>query len=273
MSRIVADEKRKMSIVSAVVDLVGTLAVIVTCVLVTSLPLAALAGAFMHTKAVVIAWSTSRTTCEAIPPRSVVLVPAFLNRGRQDRKFRPDDSNGQLAKRLEDCKDRIALVVTQKAVSDQLDVPTSLSNGTPVMQMHEDIEDVNVKTFAALKAALDRFEELPERVVLMAHPEQIDRALMNLEFLYKRPVIAHYPGEVLYPNVCQGMWWHIKSPAGWISDWFLIQSSGSTSSLRWLQPMLRLVRASAEYPDRVRLTSRIRFVSGRWVEQLPETSK
>lgn len=256
-----------MNVVAATLGLLAWLVAVAASLLIAVLLPWGAFGAFMHSKAVLRASGTPQTTCDTIPPKSVVFVPAFLNRGVQNGRFRSDPSNGQLARRLEECSNRIALVVTQKAVSDALDVGTSLRNGTPVMQMHEHVNGIDVRTFAALKAALDRFDDKPAQIVLMAHPEQLDRAVMDFTFLYSGPIVPVWPGEVLYPSCGAAIMWHLaKSPIGWVADWLLIRATDN-ARLRWLKPPLKLIGAQTEYPGDVKLPRRIRLVDGKWVEQ------
>jgi hypothetical protein len=226
------------------------------------------AGILAHLRVAYLARHNPRTECTAIPEHSVVFAPAFLNLGTENGEFKADQSNTQLRDRLEECASRIALVVTQKAVSDTLSTKNYLADGTPVMQMHRDVESIDVKTLAALKAAIDRFDNLPTQIVLIAHPEQVDRAAMDLRALYGGSVLKVYPGPVLYPNLAKALIWHIKSPLGWTLDWFLIRS-GTHPWASWIKLPLKVVGAVDEYPDEVRLAERIVSQEGKWVEQPP----
>jgi hypothetical protein len=167
-----------------------------------------------------------QTPCKDIPKDSVVFALGFLHLGENAGVIMPGQANIQIAQMLEQYADRFSLVLTQKAVSDALADPNALRDGTPVLQMHRHDPRVPVRTLAALRCALARFVEMPERIVLLAHPRHLRRALMDLEALYEGQIILLHPGETTHPNQhwSYPLRWTVKNALAWPVDYLLIQS-------------------------------------------------
>lgn len=161
-----------------------------------------------------------------IPKNSVVFALGFLHLGEKDGTILPGQANIQLAQVLESCADRFSLVLTQKAISDALANPRALQDGTPVLQMHRHDSNIPVRTLAALRCALGRFAEVPESIVLLAHPRHRRRALMDLKALYEGRIIVLHLGETVYPSEhwLYPIRWARKNLLAWPVDYLLIQS-------------------------------------------------
>jgi hypothetical protein len=155
----------------------------------------------------------------------VAFALGFLHLGEKNGTIIPGQANVQLAQMLERCARWFNLVLTQKAISDALEDPRALRNGTPVLQMHRHDPRFPVRTLAALGCALGRFTEMPARIVLLAHPRHHRRALMDLQALYDGDIVVLYPGRVVYPEKhwSYPLRWMIKSLLAWPVDYFLIQ--------------------------------------------------
>lgn len=160
------------------------------------------------------------TPCKDIPSESIVFAPAFDNLGQDENgKYRPGKANEALAAKLEACAAHFKLVMTQKAISDALTNPECLMNGVPVYQMHRDGCGY-INTFQAFQCALARFENPPEKIVLLAHPRHIERAFFVLSALYPADkIIKMHPGNMMYEN--ESRWrayrWALKNSVAW---WF-----------------------------------------------------
>lgn len=195
-----------------------------------------------------------RTPCQAIPKNSVVFALSFSHLGEKDGVIVPGQANVQLARELERCADRFSLVLTQKAISDALANPGALRDGTPVLQMHRHDPRIPVRTLAALRCALGRFTEVPECIVLLAHPRHIKRALMDLKALYEGRIIALHPGEAVYPSKhwSYPIGWACKNTLAWSVDYVLIQSI-EHSTLAPLWSILKRLGIRMECPTALRL--------------------
>jgi len=208
---------------------------------------------------------SEETPCEDIPKDSVIFATAFLNLGEEGGVITPGQANVQMAEKLEECADRFSLVLTQKAVSDALVNPEVLGDGTPVLQMHDHNPNVEVRTFAALKCALERFESEPDRIVLMAHPEHHNRALMDLKALYGGEIVQLHLGDVFYEDDhwSRPLRWAWRNSLGWLVDYLLVWSIKHPTFTK-LKPFLGRLDATTECPARVRL-SRIVERDGKWM--------
>lgn len=195
-----------------------------------------------------------QTPCKDIPKNSVVFALGFLHLGEKDSTIIPGEANVQLARELERCADRFSLVLTQKAISDALANPQALHDGTPVLQMHRHDPKITVRTLAALRCALGRFTQVPECIVLLAHPRHIKRALMDLKALYKGRSIALHPGEVVYPGKhwTYPIRWACKNLLAWPVDYVLIQSI-ERSTLAPLWCMLKKLGIRADCPAEIQM--------------------
>jgi hypothetical protein len=217
-------------------------------------------------------WYTYRvpfveTQCADIPQGSIVFAPAFLNLGDQDGRIIPGQANVQIANKLEECADRFSLVLTQKAVSDALVDPKALQNGVPVFQMHEHNPSVEVRTLAAFKCALQRFQYEPETVVLLAHPRHHSRALMDLRAVYSGNVVNLRLGNVLYQD---DQWWRpwqwtAKDITGWLADGALILSV-KYPELAKMKPVLDRINVTADCPAQVQLPKIVQK-NGKWIAE------
>jgi hypothetical protein len=128
--------------------------------------------------------SPPESECRDIPPGTVVLAPAFWNLGNDPGtgKYLPGAANHRIARKLEACADRFSLVLTQKAVSDALKDSETLSNGTPVRQMHKDSPRY-VGTLEALQCAVELLRAYPQATTLglVAHDKHLARCRQALE--------------------------------------------------------------------------------------------
>ena len=93
----------------------------------------------------------AKTSCDDIPPNSVVFAPAFLHLGVKNKVIVPGKAAEQIAEQLEECADRFSVVLTQKAISNALYNPKALNDGTPVFQMHRHDPDIEVCTLAGFR--------------------------------------------------------------------------------------------------------------------------
>lgn len=157
------------------------------------------------------------TPCEDITGKSVIFAPAFDNLGKDTSgKYIPGKANENIARKLEKCADRFDLILTQKAVSDAIKDTVLLRK---VYEMHKDI-DKYINTIQAFKCALERFEEPPEQIVLLTHPRHLERALFDLEALYKGKIIIVHLGDASYetPSRFRAYKWAVKNTGAWIID-------------------------------------------------------
>jgi hypothetical protein len=194
------------------------------------------------------------TLCEDIPKNSVVFALGFSHLGENDGVIIPGQANIQLAQVLERCADRFSLVLTQKAISDTLANSQALQDGTPVLQMHRHDPNIPVRTLAALRCALGRFTEVPECIVLLAHPRHYRRALMDLKALYGGKIIVLYPGQSVYPDKRRfyTIRWACKNLLALPVDYLLIQSiKRPTMAPVWC--LLRKLGIRMECPAALRL--------------------
>lgn len=135
------------------------------------------------------------TECSQILQGTVVFAPAFSNLGSDPadpERLRPGAANQEIAAKLEQCAARFALVFTQKAVSDALEDPTQLADGTPVAQMHKHKNESVVRTLEAFACAanrLDAQEPIPAAVV--AHDRHMFRSFQALAAVLS----VHFPGS------------------------------------------------------------------------------
>ncbi len=147
----------------------------------------------------------------SIPDRSVVLALGFTHLGEgEDGRLTPGDANRFLAAWLDGHAASIRVVLTQKAISDALPDPTRLSNGTPVLQMHEHRRDYPVRTLEALQLAVSRFAKRPDRLVLLAHGKQIARAKADLQAICP-------DAEIIVPDIGPVPYWDSNrlDPLSW----------------------------------------------------------
>ena len=209
----------------------------------------------------------AQTLCQDIPKDSVAFALGFLHLGEKDGIIIPGQANVQLAQALERCAERFSLVLTQKAISDALANPRALQDGTPVLQMHHHDSIIPVRTLAALRCALGRFAEVPECIVLLAHPRHCQRALMDLKALYGGKVIVLHPGEVVYPSKhwTYPLRWACKNLPAWPVDYLLIQSI-KRPALAPLWCILKKLGIRADCPAALRL-SKILRTNGKWKEE------
>jgi hypothetical protein len=193
------------------------------------------------------------TPCEFIPADTVVLALAFLNLGERDGRIVPGRVNELIASRLQECSGRIKRVLTQKAVSDALLNPTRLPNDRPVDQMHVHRRDINVRTVAALRCALDRLDPEPDRIALIAQGEQLERAYRDFRSIYGGQIIKVDPGPVFDNDGGCGSFlgWHGKNGLAWALDWSLIQSH--SHGLKPVEAVLALAGAVYDCPVDVKL--------------------
>lgn len=196
------------------------------------------------------------TRCEDIPANSVVFALGFLHLGEKDGTIIPGQANVQLAQALERYAGRFSLVLTQKAISDALANPRTLQDGTPVLQMHRHDSNIPVRTLAALRYALGRFAEVPECIVLLAHPRHCRRALMGLKALYGGKIVVLHPGEAVYPSKhwIYPIRWACKNLPAWPVDYLLIQSI-KRPVLAPLWCILRKLGIRADCPAALRLST------------------
>lgn len=149
-----------------------------------------------------------------IPPGSVVFAPGFQYQGEDELDvIEPGPGNRYLAHWLDDHAEDIALVLTQKAISDALPDPVQLRDSTPVFQMHAHRPDLPpVRTFEALHYALERLPEHPVAIVLIVHPKHYRRTRRNLAQLYDGQIIAPYLYDVPYRNesLFAPLWWALR---------------------------------------------------------------
>jgi hypothetical protein len=201
-----------------------------------------------------------------IPKGSVVFALGFLHLGEKNGKIDPGGANTQLADTLERHAGWFSLVLTQKAISDALDESGSLQDGTPVFPMHRHDPEVPVRTLAALMCALERLSVVPEHIVLLAHPQHIRRALMDLKALYSGEIMVLYPGRVVYPDKhwAYPVRWAIKNALAWPVDFLLMQSI-KHQTLAPLWCILRKLGIRADCNAAVRLP-RIVWANGKWKE-------
>jgi hypothetical protein len=207
------------------------------------------------------------TPCEDIPANSVVFVLGFLHLGEKDGIIVPGQANVQLAQALERCAERFSLVLTQKAISDALANPRALQDGTPVLQMHRHDSNIPVRTLAALRCALGRFAEIPECIVLLAHPRHCQRALMDLKALYGGKIIVLHPDEAVYPSKhwTYPLRWACKNLPAWPVDYLLLQSI-KHPALAPLWIVLKQLGIRMDCPEELRLSTILR-TNGKWKEE------
>jgi hypothetical protein len=204
------------------------------------------------------------TPCEEIPEGSIVFAPAFLHLGVQAGRMLPGQANAQIAEKLKRCAHRFSLVLTQKAVSDALNPAGELPDGTPVLQMHRHDPKIDVRTFAALRCALRRFETAPDRIVLLAHPRHLKRTRMDLRALYDGEIVELHLGKVYYQDESpfRPLQWAIKNASGWIVDYLLALSIKVPAFAR-LGDVLARFGITPDCPGEV-LLPRVIERDGRW---------
>jgi hypothetical protein len=212
----------------------------------------------------------------AISQGSVALALAFLNLGPErpgdpDSPLIPGRANEQIAQTLEELSSRLAFVLTQKAVSDALTDPHRLRDGPPVFQMHRHCQ-VEVRTFAALRCALDRLPEGgPASLVLIAHADQMPRARIALEALAgpaKLTCVSPSPVEYLHAGQGRPFSWRVKNTVAGVADRLLAGSRTSRTCrcVRCLcHPLLSAMSVRDDCPGCVRL-GKLRLVGGAWTE-------
>ena len=207
-----------------------------------------------------------KTSCERIPKGSIIFAPAFLNLGVKDGVFIPGSANQQIADALKECAKHIRagdptrpafIVFTQKAVSDALQPGLEDGEeiaGIQVFQMHNHDPEKEVRTFAALKCALERFKgEIPKQIILLAHPRHIGRAAMNLRALYTGKIMKWHPDEVVYPKGITPFEWAKRNLKGWIGDSLLMFSLKYPRPGKLIKFFLAKYDAIAECPSCVQL--------------------
>lgn len=207
------------------------------------------------------------TPCEDIPKDSVVFALGFLHLGEKNGIIIPGQANVQLAQMLERYADRFSLILTQKAISDALGDPRALQDGTPVLQMHRHDPNIPVRTLAALRCALGRFTEVPECIVLLAHPRHYRRALMGLKALYGGKIVVLHPSKAVYPSKhwLYPIRWAYKNLLAWPVDYLLIQSIKlPATTLLWV--VLKKLGGRMECPAKLRL-SKIVKTNEKWKEE------
>jgi hypothetical protein len=136
-----------------------------------------------------------------IPAGSVAFALAFENLGEANGTIKPGDANQCLADWLENHAARFSLVLTQKAISDALENPQALQDGTPVLQMHRHVPGITVRTLETLRCALDRFDTLPDSIVLVAHDKHYERAANDLRSMCPQcSIVNPYIADVPYKD-------------------------------------------------------------------------
>lgn len=210
------------------------------------------------------------TPCEEIPGDSVVLAPAFLHLGERGGRILPGKANAQIAQKLQQCAERFSVVLTQKAVSDALPNPEELRDGTPVLQMHRHDPRVGVRTFAALRCALQRLAELPDRVVLLAQPKHLNRARLDLRALYDGAIVELHLGEALYQDdrLHRPLQWAAKNALAWLVDAFLALSM-EVPLFSQIRVVLARFGVTPDCPEDVQLSPVVRPDGGGDIDDAP----
>ena len=147
----------------------------------------------------------TETKCEDIPQGSTVLALGFEHLGETNGVIQPGMGNVEIARQLAACADHLALVVTQKAISDAMEQEGLLEDEmllgkVYVRQMHSHQTNAPVHTFQALQIAVKNLAPLPDTLVLMAHDKQIERAIADLKTIYPGQIIPWKQNGIAYSN-------------------------------------------------------------------------
>jgi hypothetical protein len=175
---------------------------------------------------------TRETKCNEIPVGSIGLVLGFEYQVGPAGQLWPGEGNHFLARKLVDCAERLAVVMTQQAIvealiSQEALVDKKLNGTVPVYLMHQHRADLPVRTLPAIQCALRQFSPHPETLVVLAHDKQQPRAVQDLQMAFAGEIIAWRVDKVPYVDK------HPLNPLRWAArELFLARPA--EAFLRWV---------------------------------------